>query len=127
MDVFQYGKGFFWQILFFCDQVQKCFFDVYDLCEDLICQVCIVFVVNFEVFGLYVVFEFNVLDGKDELFVDQFVLGSNDKGCFFLYWVQVMLGQLEFELMIEFEFVDISSGFSGVVYNVWYICLKESG
>ncbi|HFK1897698.1 TPA: methyl-accepting chemotaxis protein [Pseudomonas aeruginosa] len=127
MDAFQYGKGFSRQILFLRDQAQKRFLDAYDLREDLTHQVRTALAANPEVLGLYVVFEPNALDGKDELFVDQPALGSNDKGRFSLYWAQATPGQLESESMIESELADTSSGPSGAAYNAWYTCPKESG
>ncbi|HEH9445349.1 TPA: methyl-accepting chemotaxis protein [Pseudomonas aeruginosa] len=127
MDAFQYGKGFSRQILFLRDQAQKRFLDAYDLREDLTRQVRTALAANPEVLGLYVVFEPNALDGKDELFVDQPTLGSNDKGRFSLYWAQATPGQLESESMIESELADTSSGPSGAAYNAWYTCPKESG
>ncbi|UPG05792.1 methyl-accepting chemotaxis protein [Pseudomonas aeruginosa] len=127
MDAFQYGKGFSRQILFLRDQAQKRFLDAYDLREDLTRQVHTALAANPEVLGLYVVFEPNALDGKDELFVDQPALGSNDKGRFSLYWAQATPGQLESESMIESELADTSSGPSGAAYNAWYTCPKESG
>ncbi len=127
MDAFQYGKGFSRQILFLRDQAQKRFLDAYDLREDLTRQVRTTLAANPEVLGLYVVFEPNALDGKDELFVDQPALGSNDKGRFSLYWAQATPGQLESESMIESELADTSSGPSGAAYNAWYTCPKESG
>ena len=126
MDAFQYGKGFSRQILFLRDQAQKRFLDAYDLREDLTRQVRTALAANPEVLGLYVVFEPNALDGKDELFVDQPALGSNDKGRFSLYWAQATPGQLESESMIESELADTSSGPSGAAYNAWYTCPKES-
>ncbi|CEI21802.1 chemotaxis transducer [Pseudomonas aeruginosa] len=127
MDAFQYGKGFSRQILFLRDQAQKRFLDAYDLREDLTRQVRTALAANPEVLGLYVVFEPNALDGKDELFVDQPGLGSNDKGRFSLYWAQATPGQLESESMIESELADTSSGPSGAAYNAWYTCPKVSG
>lgn len=127
MDAFQYGKGFSRQILFLRDQAQKRFLDAYDLREDLTRQVRTALAANPEVLDLYVVFEPNALDGKDELFVDQPALGSNDKGRFSLYWAQATPGQLESESMIESELADTSSGPSGAAYNAWYTCPKESG
>ncbi|EPQ4297963.1 methyl-accepting chemotaxis protein [Pseudomonas aeruginosa] len=127
MDAFQYGKGFSRQILFLRDQAQKRFLDAYDLREDLTRQVRTALAANPEVLGLYVVFEPNALDGKDELFVDQPALGSNDKGRFSLYWAQATPGQLESESMIESELADTSSGPSGAAYNAWCTCPKESG
>ncbi|KSG84583.1 chemotaxis protein [Pseudomonas aeruginosa] len=127
MDAFQYGKGFSRQILFLRDQAQKRFLDAYDLREDLTRQVRTALAANPEVLGLYMVFEPNALDGKDELFVDQPALGSNDKGRFSLYWAQATPGQLESESMIESELADTSSGPSGAAYNAWYTCPKESG
>ncbi|HCF2342642.1 methyl-accepting chemotaxis protein [Pseudomonas paraeruginosa] len=127
MDAFQYGKGFSRQILFLRDQAQKRFLDAYDLREDLTRQVRTALAANPEVLGLYVVFEPNALDGKDELFVDQPALGSNDQGRFSLYWAQATPGQLESESMVESELADTSTGPSGAPYNAWYTCPKESG
>ena len=126
MDAFQYGKGFSRQILFLRDQAQKRFLDAYDLREDLTRQVRTALAANPEVLGLYVVFEPNALDGKDELFVDQPALGSNEKRRLSLYWAQATPGQLESESMVESELADTSSGPSGAAYNAWYTCPKES-
>jgi len=103
MDTYQYGKGFSRQILFLRDQAQKRFLDAFDLREDLredlTRQVRSSLEANPSLLGLYLVFEPNGLDGKDELFTEQAELGSNDQGRFSLYWAQAKPGQLESETM----------------------------
>jgi methyl-accepting chemotaxis protein len=73
------------------------------------------------------VFEPNALDGKDELFIDQAELGSNDKGRFSLYWAQPTPGKLESESMTEELLADSSTGPSGAPYNAWYTCPMKTG
>jgi methyl-accepting chemotaxis protein len=99
MDTYQYGKGFSRQILFLREQAEKRFLDAFDLREDLTRQVRSSLEANPSLLGLYLVFEPNGLDGKDELFTEQAELGSNDQGRFSLYWAQAKPGQLESETM----------------------------
>ncbi|MFJ2455897.1 methyl-accepting chemotaxis protein [Pseudomonas protegens] len=126
MSTFEYGKGFSRQILFLRDQAQKSLLDTFDLRKDLTLQVRTALAANPEILGLYVVFEPNALDGKDDLFVDQATLGSNDKGRFSLYWAQATPGKLESESMAESELADTRVGPSGAAYNAWFTCPKQS-
>src|SRR5690606_20872880 len=93
MDAYQYGKGVSRQILFLREQAEKRSLDAFDLREDLTRQVRTSLEANAALLGLYLVFEPNALDGKDELFADQPDLGSNDRGRFALYWAQPTAGQ----------------------------------
>ncbi|MDH4582567.1 methyl-accepting chemotaxis protein [Pseudomonas sp. BN415] len=127
MDNYQYGKGFSRQVLFLKEQAEKRFLDAFDLREDLTRQVRTSLEANPEILGLYLVFEPNALDGKDELFVDQAELGSNDKGRFSLYWAQPTPGKLESESMTEELLADSSAGPSGAPYNAWYTCPIKTG
>ncbi len=127
MDAYQYGKGFSRQVLFLKDQAEKRFLDAFDLREDLTRQVRTALDANPNLLGLYVVFEPNALDGKDELFVGQNELGSNDKGRFSLYWSQSKPGQLENEPMNEELLADTTAGPSGAAYNAWYTCPRTTG
>ncbi len=127
MDAYQYGSGFSRQILFLRDQANKRFLDAFDLREDMTRQVRSSLAANPSLLGLYVVFEPNALDGKDELFVDQAELGSNDQGRFSLYWSQPTPGTLESEAMSEELLGDTSVGPSGVAYNAWYTCPRQTG
>src|SRR5690606_12098656 len=120
MDNYQYGKGFSRQVLFLKEQAEKRFLDAFDLREDLTRQVRTSLEANPEILGLYLVFEPNALDGKDELFVDQAELGSNDKGRFSLYWAQPTPGKLVAEAITEEMLADNSAGPSGTAYNAWY-------
>ncbi|WP_447591339.1 methyl-accepting chemotaxis protein [Aquipseudomonas campi] len=126
MDAYQYGKGFSRQALFLKEQAEKRFLDAFDLREDLTRQAQTALLANADLLGLYVVFEPNALDGKDELFVDQDELGSNDKGRFSLYWSQSTPGQLEVEAMKEEQLNDTSIGASGSPYNAWYTCPRDT-
>ncbi|MDP2746668.1 MAG: methyl-accepting chemotaxis protein [Pseudomonas sp.] len=127
MDTYQYGKGFSRQILFLRDQAEKRFLDAFDLREDLTRQARSSLEANPSLLGLYMVFEPNALDGKDELFAEQTELGSNDQGRFSLYWSQPKPGQLESETMSEEMLSDTKTGPSGDPYNAWYTCPRDSG
>ncbi|MEK1904187.1 MAG: methyl-accepting chemotaxis protein [Pseudomonas sp.] len=127
MDAYQYGNGFSRQVLFLKDQAEKRFLDAFDLREDLTRQVRTALDANPNLLGLYVVFEANALDGKDELFAGQGELGSNDKGRFSLYWSQSTPGTLEAEPMDEAQLADTTAGPSGAAYNAWYTCPRDTG
>ncbi|MDD0843309.1 methyl-accepting chemotaxis protein [Pseudomonas sp. Gutcm_11s] len=127
MDAYQYGKGFSRQVLFLKDQAEKRFLDAFDLREDMTRQVRSALEASPGLLGLYLVFEPNALDGKDELFAGQGELGSNDKGRFSLYWSQTVPGQLEAEAMKEEQLNDTTAGPSGAPYNAWYTCPRNTG
>ncbi|MBO3274219.1 HAMP domain-containing protein [Pseudomonas sp. Milli4] len=127
MDTYQYGKGFARQVIFLRDQAEKRFLDAYDLREDLVSQVRNALESYPELLGLYVAFEPNALDGKDNLFEGQSTLGSNDKGRFSIYWAQAVPGQLQSESMTEAQLSDTTPGPSGSAYNAWYTCPMSSG
>ncbi|GIZ12006.1 chemotaxis transducer [Pseudomonas sp. NCCP-436] len=126
MDVYQYGLGFSRQILFLREQAEKRFLDAFDLREDLTRQVRSSLEANPSLLGLYLVFQTNALDGKDELFVDQPELGSNESGRFSLYWAQSKAGVLVSESMSEELLGDTSLGANGIPYNSWYTCPLET-
>jgi methyl-accepting chemotaxis protein len=126
MDAYQYGKGFSRQVLFLKEQAEKRFLDAFDLREDMTRQVRSALEANPNLLGLYVVFEANALDGKDELFTEQTELGSNDKGRFSLYWSQAVPGTLEAESMNEEQLADTTAGPSGTPYNAWYTCPRDT-
>lgn len=126
MDAYQYGRGAATQVLFIREQAEKRFLDAFDLREDLNRQVNSALKANRSLLGIYVVFEPNALDGKDELFLDQVNLGSNDKGRFSIYWSQDANGELSSELLTEENLSDTTPGLSGVPYNAWYTCPQQS-
>ena len=126
MDAYQYGKGVSRQILFLREQAEKRFLDAFDLREDLTRQVRSSLEANPSLLGLYLVFEPDALDGKDELFADQAELGNNEAGRFALYWAQPTAGQLEAEAMSEELLGDTTPGDNGVAYNAWYTCPRET-
>ncbi len=126
MDSYQYGKGFSRQVLFLKDQAEKRFLDAFDMREDMTRQVRSALEANPDLLGLYVVFEANALDGKDQLFANQAALGSNDIGRFALYWSQSTPGKLEPEVMDEKLLNDTTAGPSGAPYNAWYTCPRDT-
>ncbi len=126
MSAYLYGKGFSRQVLFLKDQAEKRFLDAFDLREDMTRQVRTALEGNPELLGLYLVFEPNALDGKDELFASQAELGSNEKGRFALYWSQSTPGALESEAMTEENLSDTTTGASGTPYNAWYTCPRDT-
>jgi methyl-accepting chemotaxis protein len=121
-DAYQYGRSASNQVLFIREQAEKRFLDAFDLREDLTHQVRSALENNRSLLGVYAVFEPNGLDGKDELFIDQASLGSNDKGRFALYWSQGDDGELVSEAMTEESLADTTPGISGAAYNAWYTC-----
>ena len=122
MDAYQYGRGAATQVLFIREQAEKRFLDAFDLREDLTRQVRSALEANRSLLGIYVAFEPNALDGKDELFTDQANLGSNDKGRYSIYWAQGEDGELSSESMTEENLNDTTPGLSGAPYNAWYSC-----
>ncbi|MGH8353465.1 MAG: methyl-accepting chemotaxis protein, partial [Pseudomonas sp.] len=126
MDSYQYGKGFARQVLFLREQAEKRFLDAFDLREDMTRQVRSALEANPDLLGLYLVFEPNALDGKDELFANMLEVGSNDKGRFALYWSQSTPGKLEPEALAEKLLNDTTPGASGAPYNAWYTCPRET-
>ena len=126
MDAYQYGSGFSRQVLFLREQAEKRFLDAFDLREDLTRQVKTALQNNPELLGLSLVFEANALDGKDELFVDQKDLGSNEKGRFALYWSQPTPGQITAMSLPERDIADTSAGPSGEANNAWFTCPRST-
>lgn len=126
MDAFQYGNGFARQVLFLRDQAEKRFLDAFDLREDLTRQVKAALEANPELLGISLVFESNALDSKDELFVDQKHLGSNEKGRFALYWSQPVAGKLTSMSLPESDIADTSVGPSGEANNAWFTCPRTT-
>ncbi|VVO18695.1 Methyl-accepting chemotaxis protein McpU [Pseudomonas fluorescens] len=126
MDAYQYGHGFSRQVLFLREQAEKRFLDAFDLREDLTRQVKSALQANPDLLGLSLVFEANALDSKDELFVDQKEIGSNDKGRFALYWSQTAPGKLTSMALPESDMADTSTGPSGEPANAWFTCPRAT-
>nr|WP_026014213.1 methyl-accepting chemotaxis protein [Pseudomonas psychrophila] len=126
MDAYQYGNGFSRQVLFLREQSEKRFLDAFDLREDLTRQVKSALQANPDLLGISLVFEANALDGKDQLFDHQHVLGSNDKGRFALYWSQPTPGKLTSMALPETDMTDTSIGPSGQANNSWFTCPRAT-
>ncbi|WAJ35736.1 methyl-accepting chemotaxis protein [Pseudomonas sp. GOM7] len=126
MESYQYGKSFSRQFLFLREQANKRFLDAFDLREDLARQMRTNLEANPDLLGMYLVFDPNLLDGKDELFVDQPKQGGNDTGRFALYWSQSTPGELASETISEELLADSTPGDNGVPYNAWNTCPRET-
>ncbi|MCU1717023.1 methyl-accepting chemotaxis protein [Pseudomonas sp. 5P_3.1_Bac2] len=126
MDAYQYGRGTAAQVTLMREQAQKRFVDPFDLREDLTHHLHSALENNPSLIGIYATFEVNALDGKDELFVDQPELGSNEIGRFSIYWAHNEKQELVAESMGEKILSDATPGASGMAYNAWYTCPKQT-
>ena len=127
MDNYQYGKGVARQVLLLQEQMQKYALDASDVRQELTRQVRTSLESNPNILGLYVVFEPNAWDGKDERFEGKTPIGSNEKGRLSLYWAQPAPGTLESESMTEALLANASIGSNGAPYNTWYTCPLKTG
>jgi methyl-accepting chemotaxis protein len=122
MDAYQYGASTAGQVIFIRDQAQKRFLDAFDLREDLNQKVRDALQSNRSLLGVYLVFEPNALDGKDELFQGQIEQASNDIGQFAVYWAQGENNELSREVMTNSSINDATPGITGTPFNAWYTC-----
>ncbi|MBF8730282.1 methyl-accepting chemotaxis protein [Pseudomonas guariconensis] len=127
MDSYQYGKGVARQVLLLQEQMEKHALDAREVREELTRQVRTNLESNPKILGLYVVFEPNAWDGKDERFEGLTQIGSNEKGRFSLYWAQPAPGRLESESMTEALLAKDTPGSNGTPYNAWYTCPLKTG
>ena len=126
MDAYQYGRGFLRQAAFLRDQSEQGLLEASDLREKMNEQIRSALQANPGILGLYLVFEPNALDGQDELFAGQSTIGSNDSGRFAVYWSQPTPGQLSDEALDEAVIADTTTSSSGIPFNAWYTCPRES-
>jgi methyl-accepting chemotaxis protein len=126
IDAYQYGKGFAHQVVFLRDQAEKRYLDAFVLREDMTHQVKAALEANPDLLGISLVFEPNALDGKDEFFLTQSNLGSNEKGRFAQYWSQPTPGKLTSMTLPESDMADTSIGPSGEANNAWFTCPRKT-
>src|SRR5476649_1404 len=126
MDAYSYGSGFVRQIVFLREQATKRAVDGHDLREDMNHEMQKALQSNPELLGMSLVFEQDALGGKDDQFVNQAELGSNEKGRFALYWSQPTPGNLTSMPLPEKDIADISTGPSGQANNAWFTCPRAT-
>src|SRR5471032_248577 len=126
MDAYSYGSGFVRQIVFLREQATKRAVDGHDLREDMNHEMQKALQSNPELLGMSLVFEQDALGGKDDQFVNQAELGSNEKGRFVLYWSQPTPGNLTSMPLPEKDIADISTGPSGQANNAWFTCPRAT-
>src|SRR5471032_1699623 len=126
MDAYYYGSGFVRQIVFLREQATKRAVDGHDLREDMNHEMQKALQSNPELLGMSLVFEQDALGGKDDQFVNQAELGSNEKGRFALYWSQPTPGNLTSMPLPEKDIADISTGPSGQANNAWFTCPRAT-
>src|SRR5476649_1698461 len=126
MDAYSYGSGFVRQIVFLREQATKRAVDGHDLREDMNHEMQKALQSNPELLGMSLVFEQDALGGKDDQFVNQAELGSNEKGRFALYWSQPTPGNLTSMPLPKKDIADISTGPSGQANNAWFTCPRAT-
>lgn len=80
---------------------------------------------NSGVLGIWLAFEPNALDGKDNEFINDAKRGGNDIGRFSSYWSRAG-GQGKNTLIVEEDLNKTDVNLSGTPYNIWYTCAKTS-
>ncbi|KRW57985.1 chemotaxis protein [Pseudomonas sp. TTU2014-080ASC] len=126
MDAYQYGASTAAQVTFIREQAQKRLFNAFEVREDLSERIRESVENNRSLLGVYLAFEPNGLDGKDDLFVNQTDQGGNDSGRFAVYWMQGENGQMTLEVMNEESLKDTTPGITGTPFNAWYTCPTQT-
>nr|WP_085714520.1 methyl-accepting chemotaxis protein [Pseudomonas sp. B28(2017)] len=80
---------------------------------------------NGKVLGIWLAFEPNGLDGKDNEFVSDAARQSNEVGRFATYWSRAG-GESLNTIMVEEDMTKTTLNLSGTPYNVWYTCPRDS-
>ncbi|RMT95974.1 hypothetical protein ALP39_200427 [Pseudomonas marginalis pv. marginalis] len=79
-----------------------------------------------DLLSLYIVFEPNSLDGRDNDFIGRKELGSNEAGRFSIYAAQ-QDGRLVLQPTPEALIADTTIMLDGTHFNKWYTCPKSTG
>lgn len=79
---------------------------------------------NGKVLGIWLAFEPNGLDGKDNEFVGDAARQSNEAGRFATYWSRAG-GESLNTIMVEEDMTKTTLNLSGTPYNVWYTCPRD--
>ena len=114
------------QILDLKNNGQRHALDSAALREDISQGVKTVFKRNPGVLGVWAVFEPNALDGEDARFAGDTGRGSNESGRFGTYWSRYG-GEEANTSITEEDLSKTEVALSGVPYNSWYTCPRNSG
>ncbi|QJI40147.1 methyl-accepting chemotaxis protein [Pseudomonas sp. ADAK2] len=79
-----------------------------------------------ELLGIFVAFEPNALAAGDASFQGNSELGGNATGRYSSYWSQTRPGHPELSIFEEEMFNRTTPDASGVPYNYWYVCVKQT-
>ncbi|HEX4548594.1 MAG TPA: methyl-accepting chemotaxis protein [Pseudomonas sp.] len=80
---------------------------------------------NDKVLGIWLAFEPDGLDGKDNEFVNDAARQSNEAGRFATYWSRAAGSALN-TIMVEEDMTKTTLSVSGTPYNSWYTCPRDS-
>ena len=80
---------------------------------------------NDKVLGIWLAFEPNGLDGKDNEFVNDAARQSNEAGRFATYWSRAAGSALN-TIMVEEDMTKTTLSVSGTPYNSWYTCPRDN-
>ncbi|MGF0240652.1 methyl-accepting chemotaxis protein [Rhodococcus sp. IEGM1300] len=80
---------------------------------------------NSKVLGVWLAFEPNGLDGKDNEFTNDAARQSNEAGRFASYWSRAG-GEALNTIMVEDDMTKTTQNISGIPYNSWYTCPRDS-
>jgi len=80
---------------------------------------------NSKVLGIWLAFEPNGLDGKDNEFANDAARQSNEIGRFATYFSRAG-GETLNTIMVEEDMTKTTLNLSGTPYNVWYTCPRDS-
>ena len=80
---------------------------------------------NDKVLGIWLAFEPNGLDGKDNEFANDAARQSNEAGRFATYWSRAAGASLN-TIMVEEDLTKTTLSVSGTPYNSWYTCPRDN-
>ena len=80
---------------------------------------------NDKVLGIWLAFEPNGLDGRDNEFVNDAARQSNEAGRFATYWSRAAGSALN-TIMVEEDMTKTTLSVSGTPYNSWYTCPRDN-
>ncbi|VEF12501.1 chemotaxis sensory transducer [Pseudomonas fluorescens] len=80
---------------------------------------------NDKVLGIWLAFEPNGLDGKDNEFANDAARQSNEAGRFASYWSRAAGASLN-TIMVEDDLTKTTLSVSGTPYNSWYTCPRDN-
>lgn len=125
-NAYEFGLGVSRQILYLRDRARQGE-DATAVRQDLTAQLRKALADRPEILGLFVAFEPNALEGRDQDFKGNAAAGSNDAGRYSVYWVQPKPGELQALTGDESLLANTSIGPSGTPFNTFYTCPRDTG